>query len=76
MFVEEEYVTLTNTWCSTYGSRFDDLDSAKYNCSVDSSCAGIYDDYCDEDGNFFYLCEKGTFVDTSYDICVYNKKSK
>ena len=74
MFVDEEYVKLTYTRCSYDGSRFDDLDSAKHNCSVDSSCAGIYDMYCR--GYSFYLCENGTIEDTQNDDCVHNKKSK
>ena len=51
MFVEEEYVTLTYTHCVRYGSVFDDLDSAKSECIVDSSCDGVFDEYCNEDGD-------------------------
>ena len=51
MFVDEEYVTLTYKTCNYYG-QFNDLDSAKVNCSNNLDCGGVLDPHCDEDGNY------------------------
>lgn len=53
-----------------YG-RYNTLDDAKFACSNDSECLGIYDVYCN--GPPFYLCPKGKELKISKSSCTYIK---
>ena len=80
MFLDK-YVTLTNTNCHYYGMSFPELHVAKSACNNVSSCSGVQDYACNEDGSYnsFQLCDNNSnsIYDTpSYTSCVYKKTSK
>ena len=74
ILVDVEYLKLADTDCSGYGS-FDDFEAAQSACNHDSSCGGVRDHNCDENGDDFQLCEYGTNYGWGGD-CVHNKKGK
>ena len=81
MFLDK-YVTLTNKKCHPLYMSFPELHVAKSACNNISSCGGVQDHACDEDGSYslFELCDNSysysIFDNPGSTFCVYKKTSK
>ena len=72
--VDVNYVKIKDTYCLFYGPHgtFRSLTSAENECSQDSTCKGVYDEYCE--GDYFWLCQVGyDYKDSTSGTCVYDK---
>ena len=68
------YTQLTLKHCNgvEYNSYSTQL-AAKQACSLDSNCAGVYDQGCDESADDVFLCPVGTTYETSGSSCILEK---
>ena len=71
--VSFEKQTLTN--CDPLRDKYgyySSLKSAQSACSLDIDCKAVYDEHCDNEGEF-YLCPTTTSLQSSQHSCVYEK---
>ena len=54
---------------NTYNTQL----AAKEACTLDSNCAGVYDNGCDEGAGDVYLCPVGTTYASSSSSCILEK---
>ena len=68
------YTRLANKHCSgvKYNSYSTQL-AGKEACSLDSNCAGVYDQDCDESADDVYLCPVGTAFSNGDLSCILEK---